>query len=329
MTTHLPSRRHVLAIAASIAFLPSVRAQTLTGFPKKQVRLVVPYPPGGSNDVIARLLAQKLQDFWGQPVVVENKPGAAGNLGSAEVVRSAADGHTLLLTNTNIAAMNPALIERMPFDPQKDLAPISLLGTSSLVMVVNTNVRAQNVQQLIELARSQPGKLTYASGGNGSPQHMSAEMFKNMTKTSLLHIPYRGAAPAIVDLLGGQIDVFIGVINQLLPHIRSGRVRPLAVTGARRVPTLPEIPTMEEAGVRGYESDIWLGLVAPAGTPMPLIDDINRSVNQVMSQPDVKTKLAEQGIEVLLSTPAQMANRASDDLQRWTGIIRAAGIKID
>lgn len=329
MTTHLPSRRHVLAMAASIAFLPSVMAQTLTGFPKKQVRLVVPYPPGGSNDVIARLLAQKLQDFWGQPVVVENKPGAAGNLGSAEVVRSAADGHTLLLTNTNIAAMNPALIERMPFDPQKDLAPISLLGTSSLVMVVNTNVKAQNVQQLIELARSQPGKLTYASGGNGSPQHMSAEMFKNMTKTSLLHIPYRGAAPAIVDLLGGQIDVFIGVINQLLPHIRSGRVRPLAVTGVRRVPTLSEVPTMEEAGVRGYESDIWLGLVAPAGTPTPLIDDINRSVNQVMSQPDVKTKLAEQGIEVLLSTPAQMAKRGSDDLQRWTGIIRAAGIKID
>lgn len=263
-------------MAASIAFLPSVMAQNLTGFPKKQVRLVVPYPPGGSNDVIARLLAQKLQDFWGQPVVVENKPGAAGNLGSAEVVRSAADGHTLLLTNTNIAAMNPALIERMPFDPQKDLAPISLLGTSSLVMVVNTNVKAQNIQQLIELARSQPGKLTYASGGNGSPQHMSAEMFKNMTKTSLLHIPYRGAAPAIVDLLGGQIDVFIGVINQLLPHIRSGRVRPLAVTGVRRVPTLPEVPTMEEAGVRGYESDIWLGLVAPAGTPTPLIDVINQ-----------------------------------------------------
>lgn len=323
-------RRDALLLTSAAAFIPVQSfAQGNSFTPTKPVRLVVPYPPGGSNDVIARLLAQKLQDTWGQPVVVENKPGAAGNIGAGEVARSPADGHTLLLTNTNINSMNPALIAKMPFDPNKDLAPVSLLGSSSLVLVVNPNVKAQNVKELIALARSSPGRLTYASGGNGSPQHMSAEMFKNISKTSLLHIPYRGAAPAIVDLLGGQIDVFVGVINQLLPHIKSGRVRALGVTGTKRVSSLPDVPTLAEAGVTNYESDIWLGLAAPGGTPSAVIENIQRDVHRVMALPDVKSKLGEQGIDVLLSTPEQMGKRAADDLQRWTQIIKSAGIKIE
>lgn len=325
------NRRKTLILAGAAALIPlQAWSQTGNAFsPIKPVRLVVPYPPGGSNDVIARLLAQKLQDTWGQPVVVENKPGAAGNIGAGEVARAPADGYTLLLTNTNINSMNPALIAKMPFDPNKDLAPVSLLGSSSLVLVVNPNVKAQNIQELIALARSSPGKLTYASGGNGSPQHMSAEMFKNMTKTSLLHIPYRGAAPAIVDLLGGQIDVFVGVINQLLPHIRSGRARALGVTGTKRVASLPDVPTLAEAGVTNYESDIWLGLAAPGGTPAAVVEGIQRDVHKVMAVPDVKAKLGEQGIDVLLSTPEQMGKRATEDLQRWTRIIQSAGIKIE
>jgi tripartite-type tricarboxylate transporter receptor subunit TctC len=207
----------------------ALAAQT-GGFPQKPVRIVVPYPTGGSNDVIARLLAQQLQEQWGQAVVVDNKPGAAGNIGAAEVAKAAPDGHTLLLTNINITSMNPALIANMPFDPQKDFAPISLLGTTTLALVVHPSVPANTVIDLVNLAQKEPGRLNYASSGNGSQQHMSAEMFKAMTRTQITHVPYRGAAPAVNDLLAGQVQVSVGVVNQLIPHIRSGRVRALGVT---------------------------------------------------------------------------------------------------
>lgn len=314
-------------VAAAAAVSPGAIAQTGATFPSKPVKIIVPYTPGGTNDVLARLLAQKLQETWSQPVVVENKPGASGNLGAAEVVKAPADGHTLLLTNTNITSMNPALSDRMPFDPAKDFAPISLLGTSALVLVVHPKVPAQNVRELVTLLRQRPGAMSYASSGNGSPQHMSTEMFKAMTKTSIVHIPYRGAAPAISDVVGGQIEMTIGVVNQLLPHIRSGRVKALAVTSQKRLSNLPEVPTMSEAGVPGYESEIWLGLAAPAGTPGTVVDQINTEVRRALSQTEVGTRLAGQGIEVLLSTPDQMRQRAAEDLKRWSAIIKAAGIK--
>jgi tripartite-type tricarboxylate transporter receptor subunit TctC len=267
--------------------------------------------------------------LWNQPVVVENKPGAAGNVGSLEVAKSAADGYTLLLTNINIVSMNPALIERMPFDPQKDFAPISLLGTSALTLVVHPSVPAQTTSELIAFARSQPGKLNYASSGNGSPQHMSAEMLKAMTKTSMVHIPYRGAAPAVADLLSGQVQVTVGVVNQLLPHIRAGKIKALGVTSRKRLASLPDVPTLDESGVPGYESEIWLGLAAPAGTPSGIIDLINGSVRKVMSQPDVITRLNAQGIDILVGSPEQMRQRGLDDLKRWGDIIRVAGIKAE
>jgi tripartite-type tricarboxylate transporter receptor subunit TctC len=291
------------------------------------VRIVVPYPPGGTNDVLARALAQKLPEVWGQPVVVDNKPGAAGNIGASEVARAAPDGYTLLLTNINITSMNPALMERMPFDPEKDFAPITLLGTSSLVLVVNPKVPAQNARELIALLKRQPGRFTYASSGNGSPQHMSAEMFKGMTGTRIVHIPYRGAAPAVNDVVAGQVDMTVGVVNQLVPHIRSGRVRAMGVTSKKRLPTLPEVPTLDEAGVPGYESDVWLGLSAPAGTPHNVVEAVNQAARKVMAMPDVVSRLAGQGIEPLLSTPEQMRQRQLEDLKRWTQLIRTAGIK--
>jgi tripartite-type tricarboxylate transporter receptor subunit TctC len=299
------------------------------GFPNKTVRIIVPYTTGGSNDVIARLLAQQLQTQWGQPVVVENRPGAAGNIGSAEVAKAAPDGHTLLLTNINITSMNPALIANMPFDPQKDFAPISLLGTTTLALVVHPSVPANSVAELISLAQKEPGKLNYASSGNGSPQHMSAEMFKAMTRTQITHVPYRGAAPAVADVVGGQVQVTVGVVNQLIAHIRSGRLRALGVTSLKRLAQLPEVPTLDEAGVRGYESEIWLGLAAPGATPTPLIEQINQDVRRAMSSPEVVSRLQGQGIDVLLSTPAQMRQRSLDDLKRWGDIIRTAGIKLD
>ncbi len=318
----------LMTAAAGTPYAAFAQARA-AAFPAKPVKIIVPYTPGGTNDVLARLLAQKLQESWPQPVVVENKPGAAGNLGAAEVAKATPDGHTLLLTNINITSMNPALSDRMPFDPAKDFAPISLLGTTSLVLVVHPKVPAQNVRELVTLLRQRPGSMSYASSGNGSPQHMSAEMFKAMTQTSAVHIPYKGAAPAISDVVGGQVEMTVGVVNQLLPHIRSGRLRALAVTSAKRLPNLPEVPTMSEAGVPGYESEIWLGLAAPTGTPAAVVDQINQDVRRVLAAPDVVTRLAGQGVDVLVSSPEQMRQRAADDLKRWSAIIKTAGIKAE
>jgi tripartite-type tricarboxylate transporter receptor subunit TctC len=323
----LPNRRQIISLAAAAMSLPAL-AQT-SSFPQKPVRIVVPYTTGGSNDVIARLLAQQLQEAWGQPVVVENKPGAAGNIGSSDIAKSAPDGHSLLLTNINIVSMNPGLIANMPFDPQKDFAPISLLGTTALALVVHPSVAANNVRELIDLARKEPGRLNYASSGNGSPQHMSAEMFKAMTKTSLTHIPYRGAAPAVNDLLAGQVQVTVGVVNQLMPHIRAGKLKALGVTSRKRLVQMPDVPTLDEAGVPGYESEIWLGLAAPAATPPAIIEQINQAVRKAMATADVVSKLQAQGIDVLVSSPDQMRQRGLEDLKRWGDIIRTAGIKVD
>jgi tripartite-type tricarboxylate transporter receptor subunit TctC len=307
--------------------LPTL-AQT-SSFPQRPVRIVVPYTTGGSNDVIARLLAQQLQETWGQPVVVENKPGAAGNIGASDIAKSAPDGHSLLLTNINIVSMNPVLIANMPFDPQKDFSPISLLGTTALALVVHPSVPANNVRELIDLARKGPGRLNYASSGNGSPQHMSAEMFKAMTKTSMTHIPYRGAAPAVNDLLAGQVQVTIGVVNQLIPHIRAGKLKALGVTTRKRLAQMPDVPTLDEAGVPGYESEIWLGLAAPAATPPAIIEQINQAIRKAMATADVISKLQSQGIDVVVSSPDQMRQRGLEDLKRWGDIIRTAGIKVD
>jgi tripartite-type tricarboxylate transporter receptor subunit TctC len=324
---NLPNRRQVISLAAAAMSFPTL-AQS-SSFPQRPVRIVVPYTTGGSNDVIARLLAQQLQEAWGQPVVVENKPGAAGNIGASDIAKSAPDGYSLLLTNINIVSMNPGLIANMPFDPQKDFAPISLLGTTALALVVHPSVPANNVRELIDLARKGPGRLNYASSGNGSPQHMSAEMFKAMTKTSLTHIPYRGAAPAVNDLLAGQVQVTVGVVNQLIPHIRAGKLKALAVTSQKRLAQLPDVPTLDEAGVPGYESEIWLGLAAPSTTPPAIIEQINQAVRKAMASADVVSKLQSQGIDVLVSSPDQMRQRGLEDLKRWGDIIRTAGIKVD
>ncbi|QHE75540.1 Bug family tripartite tricarboxylate transporter substrate binding protein [Hydrogenophaga sp. PBL-H3] len=326
------SRRTVLQAAGVTALAPiSARAQTVSAgaFPSRQVRIVVPYTPGGTNDVMARAIAQKLQEMWPHPVIVENKPGAAGNIGASDVVRAEADGHTLLLTNININSMNPALIDRMPFDPQKDLAPISLLGTTALALVVHPSVPANNTQELIAYLKKRPGQLSYASSGNGSPQHLSAEMFKALTGTRVLHIPYRGAAPGVADVVAGQLEMTVGVVNQLIPHIRSGRLKAIGVTSKKRQPSLPDVPTLDESGVPGYESEIWLGLCAPAATPAPVIRQINAAVHKILTMPDVVTRLNGQGLEVLTSTPDQMRQRAADDLVRWTKIIKTAGIKAE
>ncbi|PUE62108.1 hypothetical protein B9Z36_02020 [Limnohabitans sp. Rim8] len=322
-------RRRTLLTASAIAAFPFCVNAQQGAFPLRPVRIVVPYPPGGSNDVIARLIAQKLQETWLHPVVIENKPGAAGNLGASEVARSSPDGHTLLLNNINITSMNPVLMDRMPFNPARDFSHISLLGTTSLALAVHPSVPANSVQELVALLQSKPGGFSYASGGNGSPQHMAMEMFKAATKTRVVHIPYRGAGPAVADVVGGQVEMTVSIVNQIIPHARSGRLRILAVTSRKRLPMLPDVPTLDEAGVPGYECEIWLGLSAPAGTPGSTIETINQAVRKVMSQSDVAQKLSGQGIDILTSTPDQMRQRAAEDLKRWTEVIRTAGIKAD
>jgi tripartite-type tricarboxylate transporter receptor subunit TctC len=323
-----PARRDILRWAAGAALVPALaHAQTGGAYPQRPVRIVVPYPPGGTNDVLGRMLGQRLPTVWGQPVVVENKPGAAGNIGAAEVAKAAPDGYTLLLTNINITSMNPALLDRMPFDPAKDFAPITLLGTSAMVLVVHPSVQANSVADLVKLLRQRPGRFSYASGGTGAPQHMAAEMFKAMTDTRIVHIPYRGAAPSVSDVLAGQVEMTFGVVNQLIPHIRSGKVKALGVTSRKRLASLPEVPTLAEAGLPGYEAEIWLGLAAPAATPAALVETINQSVRKVMAAPDAATFLAGQGVEILLSTPQQMRQRQVEDLQRWSKVIKTAGIK--
>jgi tripartite-type tricarboxylate transporter receptor subunit TctC len=314
-------------LGASLALFTAVAAAQT--FPTKPIRLIVPFTPGGSNDVLGRVIAEKLTASLGQPVVVENRPGASGNLGADLVAKSAPDGHTLLIAANNILVMNPALFKRMPFDSIKDFKPISVLGTVPVVLVARPSLNLSSVKDLITTAQKAPGKLNYASSGMGSPQHLSAELFKSMTKTFIVHIPYKGQALAVNDLLGGQVDLQFGAVNSLLPHIKAGKLTALAVGGARRITPLPGVPTVAEAGVAGYDSDIWVGLVAPAMTPQPIVDQINREVRKIMAMPDVVENLAQQGIVAQTTTQAEMEALVSSDLKRWTAVIKSAGIEAE
>lgn len=321
------SRRMLLqAVTASAAFAAfRVFAQS---YPSKPVRIVVPFTPGGSNDVLGRLLAQKLGDLWGRTVFAENKPGASGNIGADFVAKSAPDGLNLLIAANNILSMNSAVFGKMPFNPVKDLESVSLLGWVPVVLVARTTLNIGSITELLDMARKQPGSMTYASAGLGSPQHLSAELFKSLAGVSIVHVPYKGAAPAVIDMLGGQVDLMFGAINSLLPHIRSGKLKALGVAGKQRLPSMPDVPTIAEA-VPGFESDIWVGLSAPAGVPADIIDKINRDVRTVLSMSDVKEKLAEQGIEAAPSSSAEMGKLVSADLTRWTRVVREAGIKAE
>ena len=297
-------------------------------YPSRPLRIVVPFPPGGSNDVLGRLLGQKLGDALGQSVVIDNKAGASGNIGTDFVAKSPADGYPMLVAPDQTLAVNPVLYPKLPFDVIRDFEPITLLGRSLLVLVVNPSVKAQSVAELIGLAQNDSGKLTYASAGAGSPQHMSAELFKSMTGTKMNHVPYRGSAPALVDVLGGTVNIMFCPINSALPHIRSGRLRALGVTSAKRITLLPDTPAISEA-VTGYVNDLWIGMLAPAKTPAPIIARLNTELRKALAIPDVREKLAEQGIEAAATTPSEFASLIAADQKRWAAIIKSARIQPD
>ena len=313
-----------LGLAAGLVQSFGVQAQS---FPTKPIRLVCPFTPAGAVDIASRAIAAELTRILGVSVTVDNKPGAGGNIGGADVARSAPDGYTLLMTTSGIQAINPALYSKMSFDTIKDLMPISALVSLNNVLVVHPSVKANTVAEYIALGK--PGPVTVASSGNGTSIHMSAEMFKHLTQFNMTHIPYKGSAPAITDLLSGQVQSMFDNIPSALPHIKAGKLRALATTGAKRDATLPDLPTIAEAGVKGYESGVWFGLAAPAGTPPDVIAKLSAAAVQGTKSPDFIKRMTELGYNIMGTTAAEMASMNQTEINRWGPIVKASGAKVD
>ncbi len=322
------NRRQSLVAGSALAagaLLTSPFAAAQADYPSKPIRIIVPLPPGGSNDVLARVLGQKMSESFGQPVIVENKPGAAGNISTEFMAKTEGDGYYIAVAPNQTVAVNPVLYPKLPFDVLKDLQGISLMGRVPMVLVVSSNVTAKNVDQLITQLKARPDRLTYASAGSGSPQHMAAEVFKSMTGTRITQIPYKGSAPAMIDVLGGVVDIMFCPLNTALPHIRSGKIRALGTTGTKRVALLPGVPTIAETVPR-YESDIWIGMIASRKTPPAIINKLNGELRRALALPDVQAKLAEQGIFAESSTAAEFDRLIASDQKRWAAVIKAANI---
>ena len=317
--------QYLRSLACAALALFSLASSHAAPYPSKPVHIVVPFTPGGSPDVLARVVGQKLQELWGQPVIVENQPGAAGAIAAKAVARAPADGYTWLVAPNSVLVFAP-LIGPVAYDPVKDFAPIGLAISVQNLLVVSPSVPARSVPELLALAKARPGQLTYASGGPGSPQNFSLELLKSMTGTSIQHVPYKGAQAALPDLLAGRVDIFLGQANALLPHIEAGRLRLLAGTDAKRYASLPQVPTIGET-VPGFSVDIWSGFVAPANTPAEVIRKAQADVARVLAMPDVQATLAKQGIEVRVSTSAEMAAAIKADLARWGRVVKEANIK--
>ena len=318
----------VLSLGLSGTFLSVSNAQAQT-YPNKPIRLVCPFPPGGAVDIASRAIAQELSKNLGQPVTVDNKPGAGGNIGGAEVARAAPDGYTIFMTTSGIQAINPALYAKMPFDPNKDLMPVSALVSLNNVLVLHPSVKANSVSEVIALAKSQPGAINYASSGSGTSIHMSGEMFKSLANVNMTHIPYKGSAPAMNDLLGGQVMMMFDNIPSAIPHIKSGKLKALATTGAKRDPLLPDLPTLAEAGVAGYESGVWFGLAVPANTPRDVVMKLNAEANKGTKSPEFVKRMTDLGYIIMGTSPETMAEMNKAEVQRWGPIVKSSGARAD
>ncbi len=315
-------------MAIGVCVYASVIAQPGTQFPEKPIRLIVPLPPGGGADALARTLAPRLTEIWGQTLVIDNRGGAGGVLGVSLAAKSPADGYTIMSGYMAPITVNVSL-SKLPYDPVKDLAPITLAALAQNVMTVHPAVLAKSVREFIGLLKSKLGQFNYASAGSGSSPHLTAEPFKPMTQTSMNHVPYKGAAPALTDVIAGQVTVYIGSLPASVPHIRSGRVRALAVTGARRSPTLPDLPTVDETGVAGFESIQWYGYLAPGQTPPSVLDNLNRDFTAVISHPAIREKLLPQGFEIVASSREAFGKFIRDDIAKWAKVIAEAKIRAE
>jgi tripartite-type tricarboxylate transporter receptor subunit TctC len=318
-------RALLLILIAMAGVVSTSQAQT---FPVKPVRIISPFPPGGGNDTLARTIAPKLTESLRQNVLVDNRPGANTIVGSEILARSAPDGYTLILL-PNVLAINPSLYPKLPYHPIKDFAPISLVGSSPMVLAMHPSVPAKDVRSLVALARTRAGQLAYGSSGNGSVGHMAGALFELMAGVKLQHIPYKGTAIMVTDVISGQISFTFGSALGVLPHVRSGRMRAIAVTGEKRSPAVPELPTVAEAGVPGYSIVLWYGLMAPGATPAELVGRLNAEINKALADADIRTRLAAQGVDAAGGTPAAFAALIASDLKKYADLVKRAGMKAE
>lgn len=317
--------RVIIAIFAVVAACGFAQAQT---YPAKSIRLLVPFPPGGGTDYTARLIAQKLTEMWGQPLVIENRPGASTTIASEIVARAAPDGYTLIMASTN-HTINPSLYPRIPYDTVKDFAPVTVAVNSSYVLVVHPSLPVKTVKELIALARSRKGEINYASSGSSGPQHIAGELFKMMAKVDMTHVPYKGGGPASIAIVGGHVEVMFSTPVSALSHIKTGKLRPLGLTGLKRSDAFPGVPTISETALPGYEAVTWWGLLAPARTPRDIVNKIHGDVVKVLQLPDTKEKLAREGVNPVGNTPEQFAAMIQEDIVKMGKIVKAANMKID
>jgi tripartite-type tricarboxylate transporter receptor subunit TctC len=320
----MPLVRIAAAFFAAAALHAGIAAAQT--YPAKPIRLMVPFPPGGSTDIVARIVAQKLSAQLGQPMVVENRGGAGGTIGTAVVAKAAPDGYSLLVGTTSTHVVAPSVYAKLEYDPVKDFAPVSLMAVTPYLLVVNPAVQAKSVKELVGLMRAQPGRLNYASAGVGSTTHLAMEMLKSASGTFALHIPYNGNGPAGAAVIAGQVEILFGSLPAVLPHARSARVRALAVGTLKRSPSLPEVPTVAESGYPGFDASLWLAIMAPAGTPAPVIERLHKEVVAAVSAPGTRDLLDKNGAEVLTSTPAELSAMIRDGVAKYAKIVKTAGV---
>jgi tripartite-type tricarboxylate transporter receptor subunit TctC len=319
------SRRSTLAFAVACTFASGAFAQA---WPAKPIRLVVPFPAGGGTDIIAREVANKVAGS-GYTFVVENKPGSGGNLGVDATAKSPADGYTLVLGQTSNLAINPSLYAKLPYDPVKDLTPVSLVASAPLVIVVAADSPYKTLADIVAASKAKPGSLNYATSGNGTVAHLAAESFQKAADVKLTHVPYKGAAQGATDLIGGQVQLYVSSIPTLIGHIKSGKMRAIAVTSAKRADDLPQVPTVAESGYKGFEAVTWFGIVGPANLPKDVVAKLNADINKALQAADLQKKLGDQGADVAGSTPDQFAKLIRDDIARWGKIVKESGAKVD
>lgn len=320
------SRRLLLALAATTTLTTSAFAQA---WPAKPIRIVVPFPPGGGTDTIARETSQRVAASTGWTFVIDNKPGAGGNLGVDAVAKSPADGYTLVLGQTSNLAINPTLYAKMPYDSQKDLAPIVLVANAPLVMVTGVGTPYKTLAEAVNAARAKPGTLNFASPGNGTVAHLTSELFQKAAGMDTQHVPYKGAAQALTDVMSGTVELYMSSVPTLIGHIKNNKLRPLAVTSAKRVDDLPNVPTINESGYKGFDAVTWFGLLAPAGTPKDVIAKLNAEFNKALQNPELRKKLGDEGADPAGGTAEQFAALIKDEIPRWGKVVKESGAKVD
>jgi tripartite-type tricarboxylate transporter receptor subunit TctC len=322
----MPKRGVILVATALLVLCSAFPAVT---YPTKPVTLLIAFPPGGPSDVLSRVVGRKLEQILGQPFVMDNRPGAGGNIAADAAATAPADGHTILMGNNSILATNAALYKKVNFDAERDFAPISLIGSQANILVVNPNVPVKSLAELIALLKANPGKYNYASSGHGTAAHLAAELFKAETKLSITHVPYKGGAPALQDVIAGHVQMIFATAASVVPHIRSGKVRALAVTPIKRTAVFPELATMDELGLKGFDATTWHGLVAPAKTPRQIISQLHRATVEALNDASVKKSLGDLGVDIVGNTPEEFAAYIKAEIPKWTAIVKASGATLD